>query len=224
MDEKKLKILSNLSETKISKLSQEDYLKYRVEIKNFFIKKKKERKEYFKTRRQTIKKRKKRKITDKFISPEFKDGQRCKQCLEFKVFSKFSDSSRFKNGKLLICKNCVKFNKLVDKYENPNRAISMNLRTRINKALKAQCYHNRTESLTKLLGCSIEELKNHLKSKFESGMNFGNHSFRGWHIDHILPCASFDLSKASERLKCFHYTNLQPLWAEDNLKKGSKIL
>jgi hypothetical protein len=43
-----------------------------------------------------------------------------------------------------------------------------------------------------------------------------------WHIDHILPCASFDLTKEEEQRKCFHYTNLQPLWAKDNMIKGSK--
>jgi hypothetical protein len=53
-------------------------------------------------------------------------------------------------------------------------------------------------------------------------MSFKNYG--KWHIDHIRPCASFDLSKASEQKECFHYTNLQPLWAEDNLSKGIKVL
>jgi hypothetical protein len=51
-------------------------------------------------------------------------------------------------------------------------------------------------------------------------MSWSNWGKFGWHIDHIRPCASFDLSKKSEQLKCFNYSNLQPLWAVENLKKG----
>jgi len=74
-----------------------------------------------------------------------------------------------------------------------------------------------------LLGCSIEECKSYLESKFIEGMSWDNHGLYGWHIDHIIPCASFDLTDPAQQQKCFHYTNLQPLWAEENLKKGCKI-
>ena len=57
---------------------------------------------------------------------------------------------------------------------------------------------------------------NHGNGWYGNGMN-------QWHIDHIIPCASFDLSKEEEQYRCFHYTNLQPLWAYDNLSKGNKI-
>lgn len=70
------------------------------------------------------------------------------------------------------------------------------------------------------LGCSIQTFKTHLENKFLPGMSWENKGL--WHIDHIRPCASFDLSKEDELKKCFHYTNMQPLWAEDNLRKGSK--
>ena len=75
---------------------------------------------------------------------------------------------------------------------------------------------------TDLLGCSIKQLKEHLEKQFKSGMFFSNYG--KWHIDHIKPCASFDLSKPEEQKKCSHYTNLQPLWAKENLEKGRKLL
>lgn len=72
------------------------------------------------------------------------------------------------------------------------------------------------------IGCSIDELKCHLESKFQDGMSWDNYGLHGWHVDHIRPCTSFDLSKKEEQEKCFHYTNLQPLWAIDNIKKSNK--
>lgn len=72
------------------------------------------------------------------------------------------------------------------------------------------------------IGCSIDELKIHLESKFQNGMSWDNYGLYGWHVDHIRPCTSFDLSKKEEQEKCFHYTNLQPLWAIDNIKKSNK--
>ena len=72
------------------------------------------------------------------------------------------------------------------------------------------------------IGCSIDELKCHLESKFQDGMSWDNYGLHGWHVDHIRPCTSFDLSKREEQEKCFHYTNLQPLWAIDNIKKSNK--
>ena len=102
-----------------------------------------------------------------------------------------------------------------------NYKITKNLRNRIYAVLKG---NYKSKSTMKLLGCTIEELKIHLESKFTKGMNWNNCGLNGWEIDHKLPCDSFDLSKKSEQNKCFNYTNLQPLWAKDNRSKGSKIL
>jgi hypothetical protein len=98
-----------------------------------------------------------------------------------------------------------------------NFRILSNLRCRLHQAVKGI---SKTASTIKLLGCNIDLLRLHLQSKFQPGMSFSNYG--KWHIDHIIPCARFDLSKKSEQKKCFHYTNLQPLWAEDNLIKGKK--
>ena len=73
-----------------------------------------------------------------------------------------------------------------------------------------------------LIGCTVEFLRQHLERQFHEGMSWNNHG--KWHIDHIQPCSSFDLTKREEQLMCFHYSNLQPLWAEDNLAKGAKII
>jgi hypothetical protein len=96
-----------------------------------------------------------------------------------------------------------------------NCKIKNYLRTRIWWAIKN---NYKSKHTMQLLGCSIDFLKQHLSSKFTSGMSWSNYG--KWHIDHIKPCAKFDLSKEEEQRKCFHYTNLQPLWAKDNLRKG----
>ena len=83
-----------------------------------------------------------------------------------------------------------------------------------------EAYKNNRKSKTtlELLGCSPEELAQHLEKQFQPGMTHDNYG--EWHIDHIRPIASFDLSDPKEAEKCFHYTNLQPLWAADNLFKS----
>ena len=101
-----------------------------------------------------------------------------------------------------------------------NFKLSCNLRWRVWSALKGL---NKSKSTIKLLDCSFDYLKSHLESQFTEGMSWSNYGRKGWHIDHIRPCASFDMSKSEEQAKCFHYTNLQPLWAKDNLSKNNKF-
>jgi len=90
-----------------------------------------------------------------------------------------------------------------------------NLRCRLYQALKR---NYKAGSAVSDLGCSIEELKQHLESQFQEGMTWDNYG--QWHIDHIKPLASFDLINRDQLLEACHYTNLQPLWALDNLLKG----
>ena len=80
----------------------------------------------------------------------------------------------------------------------------------------------REKETTEFLGCGMEAFKIHLESQFLTGMSWDNYG--EWQIDHIKPCCSFDLKDIEQRKVCFHYTNLQPLWAIDNMKKGRKIL
>lgn len=89
------------------------------------------------------------------------------------------------------------------------------LRGRLYSALKGK----RKSATTKaLLGCSVDECRKYIEAQFLEGMNWEN-----THIDHIVPCASFNLEDPEQQRRCFHFTNLQPLIARDNIYKGSKI-
>jgi hypothetical protein len=105
--------------------------------------------------------------------------------------------------------------------EDINFKLSKNIRNRMLIALKR---NSKSDKTFNLLGCTIDQLKQHLESQFEEGMTWENHGLYGWHIDHIKPCASFDLSDSEQQRECFHYTNLQPLWAKDNLIKNGKMI
>ena len=94
------------------------------------------------------------------------------------------------------------------------------LRKRVRNALLGAA---KAETTMSLLGCSVEDLKAHLESQFENGMNWDNHGIHGWHIDHIKPCSSFDLTDPEQQKECFHFSNLQPLWAQENWNKGNKV-
>lgn len=101
-----------------------------------------------------------------------------------------------------------------------NRAISLNLRNRIYCALIAMGAQKSASSI-ELIGCTIAELRQHLEAQFIDGMNWDNYGRNGWHVDHIRPCASFDLTDPEQQRQCFHHSNLQPLWAADNIRKGA---
>lgn len=113
----------------------------------------------------------------------------------------------------------------INKYQQHVRDTNIGLRIRGSLALRIwgtvkKGYKSATTM--KLVGCSIEFLKIHLQNKFKPGMTWTNYG--AWHIDHIRPCASFDLSKPTEQRKCFNFTNLQPLWAKENLSKGKRYV
>lgn len=102
--------------------------------------------------------------------------------------------------------------------EKPGHALRKDIPRRILLALKGE---TKSASTLKLLGCSYEELRAHLQNQFRPGMTWETHGL--WHIDHKRPCASFDLTDPAQQRECFHYTNLQPLWALENIQKSDKI-
>jgi len=105
------------------------------------------------------------------------------------------------------------------KNNNLHRKISLALRNRLFSALKN---NQKIGSAVQDLGCSVNEFKTYLESLFQPGMTWDNWSKDGWHIDHIKPLSSFDLTDRNELLEACHYTNLQPLWAKDNLRKSNR--
>jgi hypothetical protein len=176
----------------------------------------------------------------------------CKKCKLTKLEVEFSNSKFHKTKLRSYCKQCEKIDtarwrakntnkdKEVKKvYYEKNKAqikakialrakerrkrditfkIACNLRRRLNNAIRG---HNKSLRTMQLLGCTVPELKTYLQDKFVDGMTWDNYG--KWHIDHIIPCSTFNFSLPSEQEKCFHFTNLQPLWAHDNLTKSAKI-
>jgi hypothetical protein len=137
---------------------------------------------------------------------------------------KLSKRKYFEKNRELLCRKSNEWRKTHREYwnqyirdfkqRNPNYMLSEKLRARIRSALKGT---PRSSDIQTLLGCDYTTFRQYIQSKFQAGMTWNN--FGEWHIDHIRPCSKFDLTYSSEQSKCFHYTNMQPLWAKDNLQK-----
>jgi hypothetical protein len=99
----------------------------------------------------------------------------------------------------------------------PSGRLRKRLMSRIWSAMKGQRV-NGVGSFS-LVGCSVEFLRRYIEAKFETGMSWDNYG--EWHVDHIRPCASFDLSDKEQVIQCFNWRNLQPMWASENIIKGA---
>jgi hypothetical protein len=114
--------------------------------------------------------------------------------------------------------------KMKEKYKiqskNINRRVRDSLNHRISDALFSKNIRKSNKTFY-YLGCDIHFLKKWLSYLFEENMSFDNYG--EWHLDHVKPCSSYDLSNENEILECFNWKNIQPLWKSDNLKKNSKI-
>jgi len=111
----------------------------------------------------------------------------------------------------------IKERKQISKDKRIERKIMSCVRSRILTALTGP---RKSKYALNLLGCTILEARKHLESQFKPRMTWKNHG--EWHIDHIIPCASYNAHNILEQQLCFNYKNLQPLWAKDNIKKGDK--
>jgi hypothetical protein len=182
---------------------QEYYIKIKKNVKEVIVDN---------TKSKVCSKCKEDKTLDNFFVAKCKGTLRsaCKECLS-------------KDRKKYYQNNKQKTNKQTSDYKvkrckvDPAFKLERTLRNRLYHAFKNQKVDKkcRTKELT---GCDILFLKGYLEAKFTEGMSWENHG--DWHVDHIRPCCSYDLTLEEEQKKCFHYTNLQPLWAQENLSKG----
>jgi hypothetical protein len=154
----------------------------------------------------------------------------CKSCGKvMRKNYKESDPKRFAALKAVSDKRYNKTHKKqinkqrTDKYHtNIQHKLKVIIRNRIGKIIRNKKIAKHSSS-TKSIGCSYKTLIKHLESQFSDGMTWDNHGTYGWHIDHKIPLAAFDLSDKKQFKEACHYTNLQPLWAEDNYSKGDKL-
>ena len=164
--------------------------------------------------------RKKLKETDP-VGYKFSSANANRKSVEKK---KKSDITAYRKSCALIAKRYRNKNK--EKYltyqrnlyhKNPNTHISRLLRSRIRNTLKNNF---KSESTFKLLGCSLNFFKEHLqKTALKNGykdFDINNFNSQKYHLDHIIPCAKFDLSKEDDQKKCFHYSNIQILDTKSN--------
>jgi hypothetical protein len=105
---------------------------------------------------------------------------------------------------------------------DPQFKLINNLRTRLAHLISRNPKIIKNEKTRELIGCSVEELKLYIEKKFLVGMSWDNYNYETWHIDHIKPLSLAKNMDDIIRLKLMHYTNLQPLWAKDNIKKSNK--
>lgn len=132
---------------------------------------------------------------------------------KYKISHKKSDKKRRENKKV------YEYQKKRKK-ENPVLRVRETLHVRLREHLKSKTLR-KSESKAKILGADKPTIMKHLERQFKKGMTWENYGKNGWHIDHIIPLSSAKTEEDVIRL--FHYTNLQPMWAEDNIRKGNKI-
>lgn len=125
-----------------------------------------------------------------------------------------------KNNKNKVKEYKKWYNETIEK-QNPLWHFRSRLRRRIRESLKTKGLLKNKNTM-EIIGCTVNEAKLHIEKQFRHGMCWENYGNKGWHIDHIIPLAS---GKTREEIyKLCHYTNLQPLWAEENYKKSDKIV
>lgn len=203
------------------KYYQEYKEKIRMDSNKYYREHKIERKKYIKLNKEIISIKHKKYLEDHKEEIKKYRQEHKEQSKKYKLINKEKISLQNKEYYL---KNIEKIKNYRKKYRKNNLKrnfkykLTQNLRNRIWYAIKGK---NKSLPTMMLIGCEIDFLMFHLQKQFKDGMSWDNYG--KWHVDHIMPCSSFDLSKPEEQIKCFHYSNLQPLWAKDNLVKNAKL-
>ncbi len=169
--------------------------------------------------REKINKYQKTRQEKRRATPRIKKIRILKTHEELAIKARLRNKAYYNRHRVKIMKGVVAIHKRRMKTDIGYR-IKTYLRTRIWKAVRGVSKHKPTMDL---LGCSVEELKDHLERQFKPGMTWLNYGTKGWVIDHIIPLASFNLQNKSELEKAAHHSNLQPMWDMENRKKWSKV-
>ena len=169
----------------------------------------------------TNKRKKKRYETEE----KFAEKQKLRSITYYHSLTDEEKSIRGKNNRLRENKTNKKvymrnYHNYRNKHDDEFKIMGV-LRSRVLSAIKNRGGVKSFKTI-ELIGCSVSKCMKHLEKNFKRDMSWKNHG--KWHIDHRIPCASFDLRKVSEQKKCFNYKNLQPMWAFDNLSKGTKLI
>lgn len=127
----------------------------------------------------------------------------------------------YRGCRCLVCKKAIRAYYTKRRRTDPLFKLVSILRVRFRHALHAARIVKHTHVLD-IVGCTPLELKEYLARQFSPGMSWDN--LGAWQVDHIRPCASFDLTDPEQQRACFHYSNLQPLWAKDNRAKWHKYI
>lgn len=206
-----------VNKDKIMKQSKDYYDNNQYKIKEYYQNNKEKINFRNKVWRETNKDKK------KTLNKDWIENNKEKQKIYRKQYREKNKSIIKEKKRLIYQKEKEKINEQnrIRYNQDINYKLKCRLRHRLRMALKKD---SKTGSAVKDLGCNIGELKSYLESKFSTGMTWDNHSIDGWHIDHIKPLASFDLTDKKQFLEACHYTNLQPLWAKDNMIKGDKVI
>lgn len=154
----------------------------------------------------------------KSISNELSDVEKlCIKCEEVKNKNRFSKDSSKKDGLRSQCKKCVNIYQKERKKVDPLFKLSTSIRSLISKSIKRMGCDKKSKTC-KILGCTFIEFKNFIESNFEKGMEWDNYG--EWHLDHKKPISH--ANSIEEILKLNHFSNFQPLWSTENLKKGNR--